>query len=400
MKITGVQTTLFEHALSRRMGDANSPSGRVRGSGLMVELTTDEGLTGVTLGSTGSVPQIRGLVENTLVGEDPRGVRGLWKRMVDRHFKGGHDGIVNDAISALDVALWDLKAKANDEPLWRMLGGVDPRVHCYASGIEIPLSDQEMFDWYSEMASKYGFQGGKLKVGLDQEADIRRIGLMRDALRKVAERPMLLIDANEYWSPKQAIRKVCEIEEHFDITWVEEPARRWDFLGLKKVSQGVKAAVCAGENLDTLGDFMPYFHHGSVDIIQVSAGMTGITCALQIANVAYGFELPVTLGGSPGSMHAQIAPAMPNVMAMEVIEPVPPDDIYTSDVTFEDGWAIPGSKPGIGIEINREALERATVTTVTSMAGPSPFGRRRGAGLYEVPPTPEERAVAAGETAE
>ena len=219
---------------------------------------------------------------------------------------------------------------------------------------------------------------------------------MRDALLKVADRPMLLIDANEYWSPKQAIRKVSEMEEQFDITWVEEPARRWDFLGLKRVSQGVKAAVCAGENLDTLGDFMPYFHHGSADVIQVSAGMTGITCALQIANTAYAFELPVTVGGSPGNFHAHIAPAMPNVMAMEVIEPVPPEGIYTSDVTFEDGWAIPGNKPGTGIEINREALARATVQTITFMAGPSPFGRRPGAGLYEVPPSAEEKATAAG----
>ena len=396
MKVTGVKTTLFEHPLGRRMGDANSPAGRVRGSGLMVELTTDEGLTGVALGGTGCVPQIKALVDNILTGEDPRGVRGLWQRMVGRHFKGGHDGVVNDAISALDVALWDLKAKANDEPLWKTLGGVAPRVPCYASGIEVPLSDQEMFDWYSEMAVTYGFKGGKLKVGLDQDADIRRLGLMRDALLKVADRPMLLIDANEYWSPKQAIRKVSEMEEQFDITWVEEPARRWDFLGLKRVSQGVKAAVCAGENLDTLGDFMPYFHHGSADVIQVSAGMTGITCALQIANTAYGFELPVTVGGSPGNFHAHIAPAMPNVMAMEVIEPVPPGGIYTSDVTFEDGWAIPGNKPGTGIEINREALARAAVQTITSMAGPSPFGRRRGAGLYEVPPSAEEKATAAG----
>lgn len=395
MKITGITTTLFEHSLSRRMGDANSPAGRVRGSGLMVELATDEGLTGIAIAGPSCAPQIRSLVNGILVGEDPRCVRGLWLRMVGRHFKGGHDGLVNDAISALDVALWDLKAKANDEPLWRTLGGVEPRVLCYASGIEIPLSDQEVFEWYSHMALTYGFKGGKLKVGLDQDADIRRVGLMEEALLKVTDRPMLMIDANEYWSPKQAIRKVCEMEEEFDLTWVEEPARRWDYRGLKKVSDGIRSAVCAGENLDTLGDFMPYFHHGSADIIQVSAGMTGITCALQIANTAYAFELPVALGGSPGHIHAHIAAAMPNAMAMEIVEPEPPDGIYTTDVRFEDGWAIPGDKLGTGIEINRDALEKATVETVTSRAGPSPFGRRRGAGLYEIPPTDEEKAEAA-----
>ena len=205
-----------------------------------------------------------------------------------------------------------------------------------------------------------GFRGGKLKIGLDQDMDIRRIGLMKDALSKNTSRPMLLIDANEYWSPKQAIRHMREIEEQFDITWIEEPARRWDFLGLRRIKESVRSAVCIGENLDTLGDFLPYFHHGSADVIQVGSGMTGITCALQIADAAYGFELPVTLGGSPGSFHAHLAPAIPNFMSMEVGD-VHPEAVFTSDVRIEDGWLIPGDKPGTGIELDQEALRRRQV---------------------------------------
>ena len=181
--------------------------------------------------------------------------------MIDKHFKGGHDGLINDAIATLDMALWDLKAKANDEPLWKTLGGSKQRVHCYASEIGLPMSDEDLQAWYGRMAKEHGFRGGKLKVGLDQDADMRRLGLMEKALSQATDAPMLLIDANEYWSPKQAIRKVSEMEEQFDLTWVEEPARRWDYLGLRRVKEGVRTAVCAGENLDTLGDFLPYFHH-------------------------------------------------------------------------------------------------------------------------------------------
>ncbi len=395
MKITGVKTTLYLYKTDRRLGDANSPSGRTQAASCLVELETDAALTGIAIGGGGVRPQICGLVDSLLVGQDPRRVQGLWKRMVDKHFKGGHDGLINDAISVLDIALWDLKAKANNEPLWKTLGGNDPKTLAYASGLDMPLSDQQIYDWYAEMAVSYGLTGGKLKVGLDQDADLRRLGMMDSALRKITPDPILLIDANEYWSPKQAIRKIREMERHFDLAWVEEPARRWDFLGLRRISEGVNAAVCAGENLDTLGDFLPYLHHRSADIIQVSAGMTGITGALQLADAAYSFELPVTLGNSPGHIHAHLAPALPNVMNMEIADPVPLDGIFTCDVRIENGFAIAGTLPGNGIQINYDALAKAALETIPPGAGPSPFGRRAGAGLYAVPPTTSEITEAA-----
>ncbi len=397
MKITGVKTTLYEYRMARRRGDANSPSGRSRASGCVLELTTDVGLTGVALGGGGALPQINGLVNGILIGEDPRHVTGLWQRMVERYFKGGHDGIANDAISVLDQALWDLKAKANDEPLWKTLGASNRKVLSYASGLDMPLSDDGIYDFYANMAKNYGFKGGKLKVGLDQDMDLRRIEKMKQGLEHATDKPALFIDANEYWSPKQAIAKVREMERHFDIAWVEEPARRWDFLGLRRISDAIKAPVCAGENLDTLGDFLPYFHNRSADVVQVSTGMTGITCALQLADAAYGFELPVTMGGSGGYLNAHVAACLPNFMIMEVGEPVPEDGVYTTDITFEDGYAILGDRPGTGIVIDHEALERQNVKNVSFGAGPSPFGRRPGAGLWEFAPTEEELAAAAAD---
>jgi L-alanine-DL-glutamate epimerase-like enolase superfamily enzyme len=398
MKITGVSTTLYETKLSRKMGDANSPAGRAVAGHLAVEVSTDEGLTGIASGSPGARALIHSMCDNLLAGEDPRGVRGLWQRMVDRAFKGGHDGLVNDAIGALDIALWDLKAKANGEPLWKTLGASKNRVLAYASGIDMPLSDQELREFYSA-AADVGFRGGKLKVGLDQDADLRRIDIMRDALGRNSSRPYLLVDANEYWSPKQAIRKVREMEEFFDLTWVEEPARRWDYLGLRRVQRGIRSAVCAGENLDTLGDFLPYFAHECSDIIQVGAGMTGITGALQIADAAYGFEYPVTVGGSPGNFQAHIAAALPNHMMMEVqhFEPTP---VLKTTVRVEDGWLVCGDEPGNGLSFDPDELRQHTVEKLSPVSGPSPFGRRRGAGLYEVPPTADEIRMARSKATE
>ena len=176
---------------------------------------------------------------------------------------------------------------------------------------------------------------------------------------------------------------------------IEEPARRWDYLGLRRVKEGVRTAVCAGENLDTLGDFLPYFQHRAADVIQVSYGMTGISCALQIADAAFGYELPITLGGSPGLIHAHLATVMPNFMTLEVPDPVVRDGVFTSDIEIVDGWAVLGDRPGLGLEIDREALEKGRVDAIPAGSGPSPFGRRPGAGLYEVLPTEEERAEAA-----
>jgi L-alanine-DL-glutamate epimerase-like enolase superfamily enzyme len=394
MKVTGVKTTIYQSELTRKMGDANSPGGRVNAGGLVVEISTDEGLTGIAIGDAGERSTIHSFVDEVVVGKDPAGVRGIWFDMVSKAFKKGHDGIVGDAISQIDIALWDLKAKANNEPLWKTLGGSTPKALGYASGIEMPLNDEELADWYGSMAN-LGFKGGKLKIGLDQDADIRRVGIMNDALKRNTDRPTLLIDANEYWSPKQAIRYTREIEEQFDITWVEEPARRWDFRGLRRIKDSVKAAVCIGENLDTLGDFLPYFHHGSADVVQVSSGMTGITGALQLADAAYGFELPVTLGGSTGNFHAHIAPSMPNHGIMEVNE-VEYGPVFTSNTKVVDGWMIPGDDPGNGIEILQDELARAAVEVLPRTSQASPLGRRRGAGLYQMPATAAEIENAAG----
>ena len=395
MKVTGLRITTYEHLMSRRMGDANSPSGRDMASTCIVEITTDEDLEGVAIGGGGAIPQIRSMFESLILGEDPRHVKGLWQRMIDRAFKSGNSGIITDAISVIDIALWDLKAKINQEPLWQTLGGANIPVNSYASGMDMPQSNESVENWYKKMATKWGFTAGKLKVGLDQSADLERIGLMESGLLNSTKNPILYIDANEYWSSKQAIRKVQEMEERFQIGWIEEPCRRWDYLGLKRVSDSIISPVCAGENLDSLDDFLPYFDHESADVIQVSSGMSGITGALQIADCAYGLELPVTLGGSVGNFHAQLAVCMPNFLTMEIQSVESADNVISTDIKIQNGKAVLGNQPGNGISINHDELEKISKSNPsTHRSLPSPFGRRPGAGLWEYLPTDEEKKAA------
>ena len=382
MKITGIRSILFEHKMARPIGDANNPRGRDQYAALAVSLDTDLGLTGLSLGNPAQQSDIHALAENLLFGRDPRGVVGLWGCMVDFAFKGGNRGAITDVIGALDVALWDLKAKANGEPLWKTLGASSRAVKAYAIGIDLCLNDAEIRAFYERQAAR-GICIGKLKVGLDREGDLRRIGIMREALAASGKEPILLVDSNEYWSPKQAIQHIRYFERHHELFWAEEPARRWDYTGLRQVSQSVNAAVATGENLDDAADFRALIAHQAADILQIGVGAGGITGAMRIAQMADGFDLPVSVMNCPGNYMAHFAAVLPNHIWMEVVD-AGQDKSFTHDSRVEDGYIILGDRPGNGIQFDMEKLEQYRVTQRSASAAPSPWGRRPGAGLYVV----------------
>ena len=368
--------------MTRPIGDANNPTGRDQYAALAVFLDTDLGLTGVSLGNPGQRGDIHAMAENLLFGRDPRGVVGLWQRMADFAFKGGNRGAITDVIGTLDVALWDLKAKANGEPLWKTLGASSRAVKAYASGIDLCLNDDEISAFYERQAA-LGICIGKLKVGLDREGDLRRISLMREALATSGREPILLVDSNEYWSPKQAIQHIRYFERHHELFWAEEPARRWDYTGLRQVSQAVNAAVATGENLDDAADFRALIAHQAADILQIGVGAGGITGAMRVAQMADGFDLPVSVMNCPGNFMAHFAAVLPNHIWMEVVD-AGQDRSFDHDSRVEDGAIILGDKPGNGIAFDMAKLEEFRVTERSASAAPSPWGRRRGGGLFVV----------------
>ena len=360
MQITGVRTALYEYGVLRPIGDVQLPDGARRIAELAVFLMTDEEPVGVAIGGPASRPIVHQLAEQ-LIGRDPREVRGLHDLMLRLTFKAGPYGIVGSAVAALDTALWDLRAKYNGLPLWRELGGSSDRVAAYASGLDMPLSDSELRTYYYDVAMRHGITAGKLKVGRDPDRDLERLAVMRDALAEGSgtSRPSLMIDANEFWTPKQAIRRISIIEREFDLVWAEEPVRRDDHRGLARVSRHVRTAVATGENLTSTSQFVPLMLNESADVIQFAVQATGITTAVRVGEMADAMGLPVALVNCPGRYAAHVAAVLPNHLAMEVVD-AGRDVVFRSDHRLEDGWIVLGDAPGLGITFDDELLVQHT----------------------------------------
>jgi L-alanine-DL-glutamate epimerase-like enolase superfamily enzyme len=366
MRITGYRTLTTVQEWGRPVGDANG----VFADGVVpmpiVLVDTDEGITGVGLGPHVEIERIFAAID----GEDPRAVTALYDRMLRHTFKAGHAGPVFGTIGALDTALWDIKAQLAGEPLWRLLGGRDRRVPAYASGLDIGLTDEELVSTYQTYA-RHGLRAAKLKGGLDIERDRDRLCLVRDVLAGAGSgpRPGLMLDVNEAWTRKQAVRYVGELERTLDLIWIEEPVRRWDAEGLAAVGRGVRASVATGENLTGLEQYRPLLAAGAVDVVQ-TAGVGGVTHFLRVSALAHAHDLPVSpIGNSPvGLLHA----------ASELQDLHSPVGV-TIDLHVEEGAFVLGDSPGLGVRVDEEAV-RACVRRANPLTADGPNVRPERAG--------------------
>ncbi|GAA3274096.1 mandelate racemase/muconate lactonizing enzyme family protein [Dactylosporangium vinaceum] len=377
MKVTGFRSLTTQHDWGRLIGDVNGVMAEPCTDVNVLILETDEGLEGVGIGPHGDVGRVFGAVE----GEDPRAVPVLYDRMLASVFKTGHAGAAFGAIGVLDMALWDLKAKLADEPLWRALGGRDRFVPGYASGLDIALDDGELVALYERFTER-GFTAAKLKGGRDLDHDLRRLEAVRDVLRRNTARPALMFDANESWHRSQAVRFVAALEQRVDLTWIEEPVRRWDAAGLAAVRRGVRAAVATGENLTGLEQYRPLLDADAVDIVQVG-NVWGITHFLRVAAVAHSHDLPVSPVAHHGSPLAHAAVAVPNHLTFEVQDLVAPIGLHI-DQEFQDGGIVLGDAPGLGIRVDEDRI-RADRAADGPAAVHGPHVRPARAGLRLIP---------------
>lgn len=383
MKITGYRCLRTYRDWGRPVGDVNGFVDSGVTEVPIVILETDEGVTGIGTGSLHGIEQLFPAIE----GEDPRAVNALYDRMLSHVFKAGHAGATFGGIGTLDAAIWDLKAKAAGEPLWRLLGARDRVVPGYASGLDIALDDDELAAFYARMAER-GFTSGKLKGGRDAESDIRRLGIIADELGRNTARPALMLDANESWNLKQAVRYISTIESQLDLTWIEEPLRRWDAAGHARLTRSIKAGVATGENLTGLDQYLPLFDHGAVDIVQAGA-VWGVTHFLRVAYAAHSRDLPISpvgLTANPAVAHA--AASVPNHLSAEVQDLGAPFGV-TIDETYTDGAIVLGDKPGNGIEIDEEAIA-ADQRSASWLSADGPHVRSNRAGLRLVADGPAE----------
>ncbi len=379
MRITGYRTLTTVQEWGRPVGDANGVYADGVTTVPLVLVDTDEGITGVGIGSHVELERAFPAIE----GQDPRSVTALYDRMLRRTFKAGHGGAAFAAIGAVDTALWDIKAQAADEPLWRLLGGRDRTVPAYASGLDIGLDDGELAAAYRVYAER-GLRAAKLKGGLDVDRDRTRLTAVRDVLSEYGNgaRPALMLDANEAWTRKQAVRHVGELERTLDLTWIEEPVRRWDAEGLAAVQRGVRASVASGENLTGIEQFRPLLQAGGLDIVQTAA-VGGVTHFLRVAALAHAHDLPVSpIGNIPvGLLHA--ATSVPNHITSELQDLHPPVGIAV-DLDIADGAFVLGDSPGLGVKVDEAAIAAITPPPRGPAPG-SPNVRPERAGLRFLP---------------
>jgi L-alanine-DL-glutamate epimerase-like enolase superfamily enzyme len=349
MKITGYRSLRTVHRWGRPVGDVNGVvAGGVTDVPILL-LETDGGLTGVGLGAHDAIERVFPAVD----GEDPRAVTALYDRMLAYVFKAGHTGATFGTIGALDMALWDLKAKMAGEPLWRTLGARDRFVPGYASGLEYGLDDADLVALYGRWAER-GFTGAKVKGGLDLKRDVARLLAVREVLLCNSTEPALMYDVNESWGRHQATRLLARIESQVELTWIEEPVRRWDVEGNLAVARSSSTALATGENLTGLEQFRPLVDAGAVDIVQ-SGSVWGITHFLRVAALALAHDLPVSPVGYNANPLAHAAAAVPNHLVTEVQDFAFPVGL-TVDQVIADGGITLGDEPGLGIQVDEDVI--------------------------------------------
>jgi L-alanine-DL-glutamate epimerase-like enolase superfamily enzyme len=368
MKVTGFRSLTTVHDWGRRIGDVNGVNAGELTAVPVLILQTDEGLEGVGLGAHAEIDRVFPAVE----GEDPRSVAALYDRMLGQVFKSGHAGSTYGTIGALDMALWDLKAKAAGEPLWRLLGGRDRFVPGYASGLDAGLDDAGLERFYRGFAER-GFTGAKVKGGADVTRDLARLTLVADIIQG-----WLAFDVNETWNRGQAARYLHRLESELDLAWIEEPLRRWDAEGHATLRTTVRTPIATGENLTGVEQFMPLLRAGAVDIVQPGS-VWGITHFLRVATVAHAYDLVVSPVGYNANPVAAAATAVPNHLVLEVQDLTFPAGLDV-DQEFADGGVVLGDRPGLGITVD-EAVVRAQAGRIpagpwTPHVRPSRAGRR------------------------
>ena len=255
----------------------------------------------------------------------------------------------NPFAEAVDQALWDLQGKALGLPLYRLLGGTDGRVRAYASGLDFHMTDDEFRAFFSAAVAR-GFRAFKIKVGHPDLAwDLGRLRLIVEVAGPDAT---LMVDANEAWSPKEAIRRLHAYREAgFTLLWVEDPCLRDDFAGLATVVKAVPFAhVNSGEYLDLHGKRL-LLEARAVDILNIHGY---ISQSRQAAWLAAEHGIPVSLGNTPFELGVHLAAAFPNGEWMEYSF-LDYDQLVQEPVRFEGGYALAPERPGHGLSLSEAA---------------------------------------------
>lgn len=326
---------------------------------LTVRLRDSDGAEGVgytyTVGRNGGAVadilrrEIPGLIE----GAEADDTEAIWHRIWWALHYGGRGGPTALALSAVDIALWDLKARRAGLPLWRLLGGFDGRVPCYAGGIDLDLSVEALLQQTDDNLRK-GFRAIKMKVGRpDLASDVARVQAMR---KHLGEGFPLMADANMKWTVEEAIRAARALQP-YDLTWLEEPIIPDDVAGHARVLAAGGVPIAAGENLRSLWEFKNYIESRAVSYPEPDVtNCGGVTSFMKIARLAEAFNLPVTSHGAH-DITVHLLAACPNRFYLEA-HGFGLDRYIEHPLVLEDGLALAPMRPGHGMTFDWNGLAK------------------------------------------
>jgi L-alanine-DL-glutamate epimerase-like enolase superfamily enzyme len=246
---------------------------------------------------------------------------------------------------SVEQAMWDIQGQILGLPLYRLLGGERQRVPAYASGLEFHLTDEHVADFYSR-ARAAGFSTFKVKVGHpDLGRDVRRLRLVEET---VGRECLLMADANEAWTPKEAIRRLRAFHDAgFRLHWIEDPCMRDDFDGLRSISQAVPdVLVNAGEYLNLSGK-RELLERRAVDVLNIHGS---IGDAMKAGWLAAEHGIPIAVGNTNFEIGVHIAAALPAVTWLEYSF-LAYEHLIETPIEFRDGYALVPDRPGHGLRL-------------------------------------------------
>jgi D-galactarolactone cycloisomerase len=342
---------------------------------VLVEVTTDDGLTGYgeaisRRGGQMTAAAVERLLAPVLIGADPTRIEGLWVEMVDRLRRWGHtSGVVMEAISGIDVALWDLLGKARGEPVWRLLAGAGrTEVPVYASSVYIADREAMVEQTLEQVACGFGIV--KVKIGRAAEhggvrEDLAVLAAIREAVGPDVE---LVVDANGAYDAATAIR-VARAMEPLEIGWFEEPLPPDDLVGYERLHAMTSTPLARGETDFGLWSMREVIERRLVDVVQPDLGRCGgITGARHLWTLAYAANIAFAphTGFSGGlsqlaALHA--AAAATDLLALEhMFIDNPVREIFHGGYPrAHDGRLPVPQAPGLGLALDLELIDRYSV---------------------------------------
>jgi D-galactarolactone cycloisomerase len=367
MRITSVEAIPLEAPLEKFVARARQTVPLKARRCLLAKVTTDEGLIGYGEGLTPVAPQAAAVVVEKvlapfLIGQDPVNTEPLWETLYATQSSRGYTrGYQMIAISAVDIALWDLKGKILGQPVYRLLGGgFRDKIPVYATGLMMEGSPEAMV----ELAQGYyerGFRAMKLKIGEETGQDFGRLQALRKAFGPELK---LMVDANGAYDPPTAV-KIGKKLEALDIFWFEEPVAPEDATGMAWIKQHLSLYLAAGECEYTKFAFRELLLKNAIDICQPDiARAGGITECKKIAALAQAFNIhyaPHAWGGVlcvAATLH--LAKSLPNLLICEFDQVPNPlrDELPAQPLSFEEGFLQVPDGPGLGVELNEAVIQK------------------------------------------